>query len=180
MQIVKILIWEAPTRWSNQILIMPQLTYNVIRIIPTHKGPVHVTWSSWQLFNHRLWQWKFVTGGCEFHISVIFQGLLVAHAAGMPGTFFPPCGLWILTSITARQVAVSFEVGGGENVPGILGKYVTGNFPYLVRGPFSNVELLSVLLTVNMCICFGMGVHDNHDISRFAIFSITIFNLPWE
>ena len=30
---------------------------------------------------------------------------------------------------------VSFEVGGGENVPVIPGTYATRNFTYLVRGP---------------------------------------------
>ena len=32
-------------------------------------------------------------------------------------------------------VAVSFEIGGGENVPGIPGVCATRNFTYLVRGP---------------------------------------------
>ena len=34
-----------------------------------------------------------------------------------------------------RYLAVSFEVGGGENVPGIPGACATCNFAYLVRGP---------------------------------------------
>ena len=34
-----------------------------------------------------------------------------------------------------RQLAVSFEVGGGENVPGIPGACAAHNFTYLVRGP---------------------------------------------
>ena len=42
-------------------------------------------------------------------------------------------GLAIPTCITAR--AVSFEVGGGENVPGIPGACTTRTFTYLVRGP---------------------------------------------
>ena len=35
-----------------------------------------------------------------------------------------------------RQPAVSFEVGGGENVPGIPGTCATRNFTYLIRGPW--------------------------------------------
>ena len=34
-----------------------------------------------------------------------------------------------------RYLAVSFEVGGGENVPGIPGACATRNFTYLVIGP---------------------------------------------
>ena len=49
-------------------------------------------------------------------------------------------GLAILTCITARAwrdryLAVSFEVDGRENVPGIPGAFATRNFTYLVRGP---------------------------------------------
>ena len=33
------------------------------------------------------------------------------------------------------KIAVSFEVSGGENVPGITGAFATRNFTYLVRGP---------------------------------------------
>ena len=35
-----------------------------------------------------------------------------------------------------RLLAVTFGVGGGENVPGIPGACATGNFTYLVRGPW--------------------------------------------
>ena len=59
-----------------------------------------------------------------------------------------PChrGLAIPTCITAREwltchdacldrwITVSFEVGGGENVPGISGEWATCHFTYLVRG----------------------------------------------
>ena len=37
-----------------------------------------------------------------------------------------------------RWLAVSFGVGGGENVPGIPGACATRNFTYLVRGPWYN------------------------------------------
>ena len=35
-----------------------------------------------------------------------------------------------------RQPAVSFEVGAGEDAPGIPGACAIRNFAYLVRGPF--------------------------------------------
>ena len=35
-----------------------------------------------------------------------------------------------------RLLAVSFEVGGGENVPGIAGACATHKFTYLLRGPW--------------------------------------------
>ena len=72
--------------------------------------------------------------------------LRVAHAPGMPGTFSHR-GFAIPTCITAcasrtcrdacrdRYLAVSFEVGDGENVPDIPGACATRNFTYLVRGP---------------------------------------------
>ena len=34
-----------------------------------------------------------------------------------------------------RSLSASFEVGGGENIPGIPGASATLNFTYLVRGP---------------------------------------------
>ena len=37
------------------------------------------------------------------------------------------------------KLAVSFEVGGGENVPGIHGASATRNFTYLARGPCGTV-----------------------------------------
>ena len=66
-------------------------------------------------------------------------------SAGNAGNVFPRHrGLVTPTCITARArrmcrdgcrdrlLAVSFEVGGGENIPGAC---ATGNFTYLVRGP---------------------------------------------
>ena len=59
-------------------------------------------------------------------------------------------GLAIPTCITARAsrtcrdacrdryLAVSFEIGGGENVPGIPGACAKQNFTYLVRGPLTS------------------------------------------
>ena len=34
-----------------------------------------------------------------------------------------------------NKLAVSFEVSGGENIPGIPGQCATRNCTYLVRGP---------------------------------------------
>ena len=63
--------------------------------------------------------------------------------------FFHHRALAIPTCITARAwgtcrdpcrgrlLAVSFEMGGGENVPGIPGACATRIFTYLIRGPWS-------------------------------------------
>ena len=76
-----------------------------------------------------------------------YAKLRVVHARRKTGTFPPHRGLTISACITARasrtcrdacrdrKLAVSFEVGGGENVPGIPGTFTTRNFTYLVRGP---------------------------------------------
>ena len=57
-------------------------------------------------------------------------------------------GLAIPTCLTARasrmcrdacryrKLVVSFEVGGGENLPGLPGACTTRNFTHLVRGPW--------------------------------------------
>ena len=66
-------------------------------------------------------------------------------------------GLAIPTCITARAwrtcrdacrdrwLVVSFEVGSGENVPGIPGACATLNFTYLVRGPWISDASLSLM-----------------------------------
>ena len=59
--------------------------------------------------------------------------LRVAHVPGILGTFSSP----LRVSDPDRQLAVSFEVGGGENVPDIPGACATRNFTYLVRGPWN-------------------------------------------
>ena len=78
--------------------------------------------------------------------------LRVAHAPGMRGAFPPPPRLAIPTCITARAwrtcrdacrdrwLAISFEVGDGENVPCIRGTCAIRNFAYLVRGPWSVIH----------------------------------------
>ena len=73
----------------------------------------------------------------------------VAHAPGMPGAFFPTprvshpdmhhgtCVPHVPRCMPGSlTIAVSFEIGGGENVPGIPGACATGNFTYLARGPW--------------------------------------------
>ena len=74
------------------------------------------------------------------------EKLRVAHTSGMHGTFSPPlrvgdtdmhhgtCVTHVLWCSQDRQPAVSLEVGGGENVPGIPGAYATSYFTYLIRG----------------------------------------------
>ena len=69
----------------------------------------------------------------------------------MPGIFSPPHGLTIPTCTTARSsrtcrdacryrlLAVSFEVGGGESVPGIPGACASPSFTYLPRGPWDSL-----------------------------------------
>ena len=50
-----------------------------------------------------------------------------------------------------RKLAVSFEVGGGENVPGIPDACATCNFTYLERGPldvFTERGHLTILLLI--------------------------------
>ena len=82
-----------------------------------------------------------------------FVKLRVTHAPGMPGTFSPPTrvsdpGIHHGTCRHAcrdRKLAVSYEVGGGENVSGISGGCATHSFTYLVRGPYNRPEQLSII-----------------------------------
>ena len=80
------------------------------------------------------------------------------------GNVFPAHrGLAIATCITARawrtcrdacrdrQLAVSFEVSGGGNVPGIPGAFTTRNFTYLVRGPCSGFIIWIQTCTIRLC-----------------------------
>ena len=80
--------------------------------------------------------------------------------AGNTGNVFPVHrGFAIPTCITTRASrtcrdacrdrlpVVSFEVGGGKNVPGIPGAWATRNFTYLVRGPWTS-QLAGISLSV--------------------------------
>ena len=66
--------------------------------------------------------------------------------AGNAGNVFPPpqvCDPDVHHDTWGdRQLAVSFEVGGREYVPGIYGACATRNFKYLVRGPLNKQLLL--------------------------------------
>ena len=76
--------------------------------------------------------------------------LWVVHAPGMQGTFSPPSrvsdpnmhhGTYVTHVLlcTPGTLAISIEIGGGENVPGISGisgACATHNFTCLVRGPW--------------------------------------------
>ena len=63
--------------------------------------------------------------------------LWVAHAPGMPrmfpcnrGLVIPTCTTHLRDACRDRSLTVSFEGGGGENVPGIHGACATRNFTY--------------------------------------------------
>ena len=110
------------------------------------------------------------------------------------------CGLAIPTFSTAcswrtcrdacwdRELTVSFEVGGGENVPGIPGAWATRNFKCLVRGPWKAMRWSAsetwfwliihgleinyvklwdgVQLEIQLCGCYCPGDARNQHISR--------------
>ena len=105
----------------------------------------------------------------------------------MPGTFSPPprdsdpdmhhgtcvthvprCMPWSLT------IAISFEIGSGENVPGIPGACATRHFTYLVRGPLYDIGRIllpqcikfALLLRVNNCCHIGFAVKYDIDTER--------------
>ena len=73
--------------------------------------------------------------------------------AGMPGTFSPPkrvsdldlhhgtCLTHVPWCMPGSLTSGTFEVGGRENVPGILSACATRNFTYLVRCPYSQNSL---------------------------------------
>ena len=82
--------------------------------------------------------------------------LLVAHALECRERLPSHSGLAIPTCITARAwrtcldacrdrwLAISFEVGGGKNVPGIPGACAIRNFAYLVRDPWTGPALFLI------------------------------------
>ena len=51
-----------------------------------------------------------------------------------------------------RYLAVSVEVGGGENVPGIPGACATRNFTYLVIGPWDVFLVHALTYDLNMVV----------------------------
>ena len=86
-------------------------------------------------------------------------------------------GLAIPIFITARawctcrdaKLPVSFEVDGGENIPGIPGACATCNFTYLVRGPTDMKQPLSTL-------CSNMYSIINHCRLRLVLLVVYITN----
>ena len=94
--------------------------------------------------------------------------LRVAHAPAMPGTFSPPTRVsdpdmhhgMCRDACQDRWLGVSFEVSGGENVPGISG--TTHNFPYLTRRPWQGITRL---IRVS-CLILHYSCHMAH--CRFA------------
>ena len=83
-------------------------------------------------------------------------------------------GLAIPTCITARAsrtfrdawrdryLAISFEVGGGENVPGIPGACATRSFTHLIKGP------LRVLSEMHKLHC---SINNGSQFNRFVIWN---------
>ena len=61
-----------------------------------------------------------------------------------------------------RLLAVSFEVGAGENVPGIPGACSTRNFAYLERGPLCD------------CPCSSTAVAGWHESNEAWLVKVTI------
>ena len=90
-----------------------------------------------------------------------YAKLRVSHAPGMPGTFSPPqpvsdpdmhhgtCVTHVRDAYRDGQLAVSYEVGGRENVPGIPSACATRKFAYPVRGPCC---VLSGVVTIRLLI----------------------------
>ena len=72
----------------------------------------------------------------------------------MQGTFSPAprvsypdmhhgtCGRTCRDACRDRLLAVSFEVGSGENVPGALDAWVNRNFTYLIRSPCKAISAM--------------------------------------
>ena len=81
-----------------------------------------------------------------------YTKLPVAHAPGMPGTFFPtPTSKEPLVRDPGMHHGTCFMYvpwcmlgsltrGGRENVPGIPGACANRNFTYLVRGPWDKLQ----------------------------------------
>ena len=98
-------------------------------------------------------------------------------------------GLAIPTCITARgwrtcrdtcrdrKLAVSFEVGGGENVPSIPGACTTSNFMYLVRGPCHDLIMRTAVKAwfPNVAIDCGWRFH----VELVRLVQTTTNSSPW-
>ena len=110
-----------------------------------------------------------------------YAKLWVAHA---PGMFSRHHGLAITTCNTARvwrtcrgacrdrQLAVSFEVCGGENLPDIPGACTTCNFTYLVKIPWVTYYL--VFLRADHQGIFSSCTYSNCGRSSMATCMLTV------
>ena len=106
-----------------------------------HKEPV-----IWKVICFEpLWLVCFV---CYFWASYQIRKIAGCACAGNAGNVSPPplvsdpdmhhgtCMTHVPWCMPDRLLAVSFEVGGGENVPGIPGACATHNYTYMARGPW--------------------------------------------
>ena len=113
------------------------------------------TIANWHSHWKNMWQCRaYENYGISSWASCQIRKIAGCACAGNAGNVFPVNRrLAIPTCITTRAwrtcrdvcrdrlLAVYFEVGGGENVPGITGACATRNFMYLVRGPLHIIPL---------------------------------------
>ena len=120
---------------------------------------------SWFKFHRRLFplSWHGVLHSChnevlqvpnEFHSHENWASCQIRKIAvcACVGNVFPPprisdpdmhYGTCVHDTCRDRKLAVSVEVGGGENVSGMPGACATGDFTCLVRGPCRILRLIS-------------------------------------
>ena len=91
-------------------------------------------------------EWSIISANGSNGPLARYVKLRVAHASRMPETFFPPprvsypdmrhgtCVTHMPWCMSGSLTSCCFEVGGGENVPGIYGAWATRNFANLKRG----------------------------------------------
>ena len=116
----------ARTRSNGQCEVTTSVHY--VRVTCYYWGRTSLVTDQWASYQIR----KIASFACAGNAGGVFP----RH----PGSAIPTC----ITARAARAcrgacrdrlLAVSFEVDGGGNVPGILGACATRNFAYLVRGP---------------------------------------------
>ena len=91
--------------------------------------------------------------------------LRVVHAPLMPGTFSPPPQS-VITHLPwcmpgSLTITVSFEVGGGENVPGIPVACATRNFTYRIRSPSDDGVITcsrpNGIIAITLCVSINLS-----------------------
>ena len=123
---------------------------------------------------------------CVFHGPLIrYVKLRVEHASGMPGTFSPPLRVsdpdihhgtyithvpWCMPGSLTCGI---FDVGGGENVPGIPGTLATRNFMYLIRGPWQTIYVDVGFLCFVVVLC-SQWTHVTYFAIFFRVASLTL------